>query len=84
MKKKKKDSCVYVVYTASSEAPSLLYDSDFPSYREMGKSNKYMQLSVGELPRQHLEKEKLMNMPKFLPRNLSGWTCALFSSQQLW
>lgn len=65
----KKDWCVY---TTSLEAPSLLFDSAFPSYREIGKSSKYMQLSVGELARWHLEKEKLVNMFKSLPTHLSG------------
>lgn len=65
----KKDWCVY---TTSLEAPSLLFDSAFPSYREMGKSSKYMQLSVEELPRWHLEKEKLVNISKSLSTHVSG------------
>lgn len=63
------------MWSTSSEAPSL------PSYRKMGKSNKYMKLSVRELPRQHLEKENLLNVPKPLPTHLSGVDlCSIFLS----
>lgn len=37
----------------------------------MGKRSKYVHLSVGELPRQHLGKENIENMLKPLPTHLS-------------